>query len=388
MAQDPCGKKVGQDQRGNAIYQIRANGIEIGYKLIGSGEPLLMIMGIANTMERWPSALIETLSMNHQLILLDNRGIGYSTANDEEFTHKLFADDVIGLLDALKIKKINVFGVSMGSVITQELLLEYPQRFNKAIICATSIDGSNVTAAIKDRTPKDPIAQRQLKAVIHWKTPLDKVSRITNPVMLVVGTSDAVVGVASSKTLASTIPGAWLVQFTNASHLLVDEAPIELAKITLAFLDIKTMNKNCDKPRPRVGVAIVVVRDGMVLLGKRKGAHGTGEWSTPGGHLEFGESVEECAHRELLEETGLIALSVQLGPWVNDIIEKDKHYITLFAFVDRVEGNLQLLEPDKCEVWKWFEWDKLPSPLFPTIRSLIKKMSIEKLSRISCSNLE
>ena len=86
----PCGKKIGQDQQGNTIYQIHANGIEIGYKLIGSGEPLLMIMGIANTMEHWPSTLIETLSKKYQLILLDNRGIGYSTANHEEFTCKLF----------------------------------------------------------------------------------------------------------------------------------------------------------------------------------------------------------------------------------------------------------------------------------------------------------
>ncbi len=50
----PSGKNIGKDKQGNAIYQIHTNGIEIGYKLIGSGEPLIMIMGIANTMERWP----------------------------------------------------------------------------------------------------------------------------------------------------------------------------------------------------------------------------------------------------------------------------------------------------------------------------------------------
>ncbi len=172
------------------------------------------------------------ISMKYQLILLDNRGVGYSTANNEEFTYKLFANDVIGLLDALKIKKINVFGISMGSVIAQELLLEYPQRFNKAIICATSIDGSNVAKEIKSKTPKSPTAQKQLEATAHWKTPLNKISHITNPVMLVV------VGVESSKTLASIIPGAWLVQFKNGSHFLVDEVPIELAKIIIVFLDV------------------------------------------------------------------------------------------------------------------------------------------------------
>jgi pimeloyl-ACP methyl ester carboxylesterase len=238
----PLGKIAGQDQQGNAIYQIHANGIDIGYKLIGSGEPLLMIMGIANTMERWPGTIIEELSKKYQLILLDNRGMGYTTANDEEFTYKLFADDVIGLLDTLKIKSVNVFGVSMGSVIAQELLLEYSQRINKAIICATTIDRNNIVVVVKNKTLKNSIVQRQL--VAHWKSPLEKLSHITNQVLLVVGTSDEVVGVESSKTLATTIPGAWLVQFKNASHLLVDEAPIELAKVILAFLDINQLVDN------------------------------------------------------------------------------------------------------------------------------------------------
>ncbi len=137
------------------------------------------------------------------------------------------------------------------------------------------------------------------------------------------------------------------------------------------------------KIRPKVGVGITLIKDGLVLLGKRKGAHGAGEWSFAGGHLEFGESVEECARRELAEETGLNALSVQLGPWTADIIEGNKHYITLFVFVDRFEGELQLLEPHKCEGWQWFAWDKFPTPLFAPVQSLIKKVGIEELKKIA-----
>jgi len=237
------GEKIGLDKEGNAIYQINSNGIKIGYKLIGSGEPLVMIVGLGNTMDLWPKEVIDKLSKKYQLILLDNRGMGHTTANDVTFTYKLFADDVIGLLDTLKVEKTNVLGFSMGSVITQELLLVYPQRFNKAVIYATSTDGSNVVAALKGKAPSDkssinPIVLRQIEATTHWKTPLDQAARITNQVMFLVGTSDTVVGPESSKALASAIPGAWLVQFKNGAHQLVVETPTEFAKIVLAFLDI------------------------------------------------------------------------------------------------------------------------------------------------------
>ena len=230
----PSGTKIGLDKQGNAIYQVHANGIRIGYKLIGSGEPLVMIMGTGGTMDQWPREVIETLSKKYQLIILDNRGMGYTTANDVTFTYKLFADDVIGLLNAIGVKKAHVLGYSMGSGITQKLLLEYSQRFNKAIIYATSTDGSTVAKKAFD----DPTILRQMEASSHWKTPLDKLPLITNQVMIVVGTADTVVGIESSKTIASAIPGAWLVQFKNATHHLIFEAPTEFARIVLTFLDI------------------------------------------------------------------------------------------------------------------------------------------------------
>lgn len=139
------------------------------------------------------------------------------------------------------------------------------------------------------------------------------------------------------------------------------------------------MNETVVKKRPLVGVGVVVIKQGKVLLGKRKGAHGLGEWSIAGGHLEFNESVEECARRELVEETGLEALSLRLGPWTEDIIENDKHYVSLFVVVNNFRGELKLLEPHKCEGWEWFEWNRLPSPLFLPFRSFIEKVGLENL---------
>jgi pimeloyl-ACP methyl ester carboxylesterase len=79
---------------------------------------------------------------------------------------------------------------------------------------------------------------RQLEAITQWGTPWDKLPMITNQVMIIVGTSDTVVGVESSKTLALAIPGAWLVQFKKGTHHLIYEAPTEFAKIVLTFLEI------------------------------------------------------------------------------------------------------------------------------------------------------
>ncbi len=127
--------------------------------------------------------------------------------------------------------------------------------------------------------------------------------------------------------------------------------------------------------RPRVGVGVIVQREGKILLGKRKGSHGAGHWSCPGGHLEFGETVEQCAQRELLEETGLKATSLVIGPWTNDVMGPDKHYITLHVFVSEFEGEPKLMEQHKCEGWQWFEWSQLPGPLFLPTKALIGKLN-------------
>ncbi|MGE0197349.1 MAG: NUDIX hydrolase [Simkaniaceae bacterium] len=133
--------------------------------------------------------------------------------------------------------------------------------------------------------------------------------------------------------------------------------------------------------RPKVGISSMVLKEGKILLGKRKGSHGAATWATPGGHLEHGESVETGAARELLEETGLIAKSFIRGPYTNDLIA-EHHYITLYVFITDFEGEPSCLEPHKCEGWEWFDWDQLPSPLLPPLETLIQEHGLEKLKRV------
>ena len=124
----------------------------------------------------------------------------------------------------------------------------------------------------------------------------------------------------------------------------------------------------------RVGVATIILRDGAILLGERIGSHGANTWATPGGHLELGESIEDCAKREVLEETGLIVDSIEKFTFTNDIFEKEgKHYVTLFVVASSASGEPQVTEPDKCKQWKWCRLDDLPEPLFLPLINLLKE---------------
>jgi len=124
--------------------------------------------------------------------------------------------------------------------------------------------------------------------------------------------------------------------------------------------------------RPKVGVGVLILRDGKVLLGKRKNAHGEGDWCPPGGHLEFNEEVEDCARREVFEESGLEITNIRRGPYTNDFFESEgKHYITLCVIADYAKGTASCKEPDKCEKWEWFSWDNLPEPLFLPLKNQI-----------------
>lgn len=115
---------------------------------------------------------------------------------------------------------------------------------------------------------------------------------------------------------------------------------------------------------PRVGVGVIVRKSGRVLFGKRKNAHNAGYWGSPGGKLGFGETWEECARREVREETGIEIKNVHFGMVTNDIFESDgEHFITICMIADYDSGSVSIKEPDKCAELGWFEWDNLPQPL-------------------------
>jgi len=125
--------------------------------------------------------------------------------------------------------------------------------------------------------------------------------------------------------------------------------------------------------QPKVGISVIIKKEGKVLLGKRKNAHGEGTWSFPGGHLEYEEAWEECAKRETLEEVKIDINNIRFFAATNDIFKKEhKHYITIFMISDYDSGEVKNMEVDKCERWEWFKWSELPTSLFLPIKNLLK----------------
>lgn len=116
--------------------------------------------------------------------------------------------------------------------------------------------------------------------------------------------------------------------------------------------------------KPKVGVGVMILKEGKVLIGKRKGSHGEGEYAFPGGHLEYLESFENCAKREVKEECGIKIKNIRFQYLANIIKYKPKHYVHIGLIADWENGEPKVLEPEKSESWSWYDIDGIPRPMF------------------------
>jgi 8-oxo-dGTP diphosphatase len=131
-----------------------------------------------------------------------------------------------------------------------------------------------------------------------------------------------------------------------------------------------------------VGVAVIVIKGGKFLMGQRRGSHGEGTWSAPGGWIEYRETFAQAATREVMEETGLAIKNVQFAGITNNIfMDNPIHSLTIWLTSEWVSGELSITEPDKFIDQKWVTIGELPSPLFLPWTELLESEFVAEIAR-------
>ena len=259
--------------------KVKANDIQVYYKVYGEGFPLLMITGLSANVDWWDPRIIQELSKKFKIVMFDNRGAGRTDISNKRYTIKLFAEDTAGLMDALKISRARVFGISMGGMIAQELALNYSEKVEKLVLCSTNCGGTKSVLASAEvmrllmadgsaLSPEDiirmtmpllltedfikgnpdfvelavqqmlraPISNeafmRQLNAIMNFDS-YGRLSQIRAPTLILHGKHDIIVPPENGSILAKAIPNAKLVYFENSAHGLTEE----MEKVVSVILD-------------------------------------------------------------------------------------------------------------------------------------------------------
>jgi len=226
------------------VKYAHVNGIDMGYREFGSGEPILIIMPFASTMDMCNVTFIEKLARNYRVILFDNRGMGYSSENNGSFSIALLANDTAGFMDALGLDSAHIFGSSMGSVIAQELALEHPEKVDRLILSSTaySLDVPQ-TDILRSRLQyrafdpdTDPVLRKYAEGNLEWNGTYERLPEIHNKMLLLVGNKDVLTPSELSMDITEQVPDAHLVQFEDVGHLGEQYLPEEYADTIIGFL--------------------------------------------------------------------------------------------------------------------------------------------------------
>ena len=227
-------------------------------------------------------SILKAISLNHTVIIFDNRGVGNTTAGTKPFSIIQFANDTSGLLDALKIQKADVLGFSMASFIAQELTLLHPEKVNRLILYGASCGGKenipqsqevvkilsdfvnnrfqdmqnvlsvtfplswikshpNMTIPQSNEIVSPNTLKQQFNIVedwfaTNWSGICNQLSKISVPTLVITGTEDVAAPAANSLIIVQKIPGSWLVQIKAAGHGLMYQYPDKLSKVLQTFL--------------------------------------------------------------------------------------------------------------------------------------------------------
>jgi 3-oxoadipate enol-lactonase len=268
--------------------EVRVGDINLHYEIQGDGDPVLMIMGLGSSSASWDPVLVSELARSFRTIVYDNRGTGQSDKPKIPYTLEMFADDASGLLDALQIDRVHVFGVSMGGMIAQELALRHGQRLQTLTLGCSTCGGKHAVPPPPESVkllsaPREglsdeelirrswPLAytpryiqnhrdaleatiprllahptpasayKRHLDATYTLKT-YDRLPAIGTPTMVITGAQDVLIPARNSEILAERIPGARLRIIPNAGHAFFAEARNEFLMAFVPFLQSFPIN--------------------------------------------------------------------------------------------------------------------------------------------------
>jgi len=261
---------------------VKVNDINMYYEIHGDGFPLVMIMGLSANADWWTPDLIEQCSRNYKTVIFDNRDAGRTDKPEINYSIKMFADDTAGLMDALNIERAHVLGVSMGGMIAQELVLNYPEKVEKIVLGCTHCGGSKqvlpsqdtleqLTGSMEGVSPEEmfqaflpylyteefiknnpeliesvkqrvliaPIPadayQRQINAIMGFNS-YRRLKNIEVPTLVIHGKRDILVPTENGEILAEKIPGAQLLLLDNAAHMYDQPDTDKVISTTLEFL--------------------------------------------------------------------------------------------------------------------------------------------------------
>ena len=263
------------------MKRIRVKDIEIAYNISGEGDPVILIGGFTMTKESW--GLQEAAMSKHfRVITFDNQGAGQTIISSESFTVADMAADTIGLMNALGIDTAHIFGVSMGGLISQILLLDYPDRIKKAVLGCTTHGGRHAVQAENEvmallgeaadpAIPAEKAVRRRVPilfaeqfirdepeklegfirlSIRHWPTPEGasgqmkalsvfnskrRLGENRRPVLVITGSDDRMMPPENSRLLADAIPGSDLYIVDGAGHSFYQEKPDEVNRVLIDF---------------------------------------------------------------------------------------------------------------------------------------------------------
>jgi 3-oxoadipate enol-lactonase len=258
--------------------KIHVNGIDLFYDIKGTGTPLVLIAGFDCDSSYW-SAVVPALVNKYQVIRLDNRGVGKSSAPDSPYSIKQMADDTAALLNYLGITKVHVAGHSMGGQIAQELAISNPEIVKSLILLSSWAKGNakfnsliemfgnlsnHLEAITYQKTllpwmytedfysdgrieeiitiieyypflPTPHVIYHQSRAILNNDTS-DRIRNIVCPTLVVVGKEDILTPLTFSKQLVDGIPNAELVVIQCSGHGFLVESADAVVKVMLQFL--------------------------------------------------------------------------------------------------------------------------------------------------------